>query len=237
MNNVKDDHNGVKLSSVKLNTELIARTALDLLNEVGLDGLTMRLLAKELGVQAAALYWHLKNKQELLDAMATVMFHELNEDLEAPRKGVDWTEWIAERTRDMRRMMLKYRDGARVYAGSYITEFEMPRSIELTMATMVDAGFSPRDAASSFPTLFHYAIGFTIEEQARGGAAYAGRNPYQGKKAAESLDTQRFPLTAQASVNLFEADTDAGFEAGLQVIVAGLRARYLDRAPGETGTA
>jgi len=69
---------------------VIARTALGLLNEVGLDGLTMRLLAKELGVQAAALYWHLKNKQELLDAMAAIMFRELNDGLEAPRKGTDW---------------------------------------------------------------------------------------------------------------------------------------------------
>jgi len=213
---------------MKLNVEVIARTALGLLNEVGLDGLTMRLLAKELGVQAAALYWHLKNKQELLDAMAAIMFRELNDGLEAPRKGTDWADWVGDRVRNVRRMMLKYRDGARVFAGTYIAESELPRSMELTLATMVDAGFSVRDAARGFPVLYHYMIGFTIEEQARSGAYYPDQSPYHADELAEVVDEQRFPLVVQAAVDLFDADADAGFEDGLQVIIAGLRARYLN---------
>jgi TetR/AcrR family tetracycline transcriptional repressor len=212
---------------MKLSADVIARTALDLLNEVGLDGLTMRVLAKELGVQPAALYWHLKNKQELLDAMATIMFHELNDGLEAPRHGTDWTEWVAERVRNLRRMMLKYRDGARVFAGTHMAESELPRSIELTLATMVDAGFSVRDAARGFPVLYHYAIGFTIEEQARTGIEYAGQNPYHANDLAEVVDAQRFPLTVQAATALFDANTADGFEEGLQLIIAGLQSRYL----------
>ncbi|WP_328604089.1 TetR/AcrR family transcriptional regulator C-terminal domain-containing protein [Amycolatopsis sp. NBC_00345] len=212
---------------MKLNREVIAKTALGLLNDVGLDGLTMRLLAKELGVQAAALYWHLKNKQQLLDAMAAIMFNELSDGLEAPRKGEDWADWVGERVRAIRRMMLKYRDGARVFAGTYIAESELPRSLELTLATMVDAGFSARDAARGFPVLYHYAVGFTIEEQARSGADYAGDNPYHANELAENVDAERFPLTAQAAGDLFDARTDDGFEDGLQVIIAGLRARYL----------
>lgn len=41
---------------------MVVRAALDLLNEVGLDGLTLRRIATELDVQAPALYWHVKNK-------------------------------------------------------------------------------------------------------------------------------------------------------------------------------
>jgi TetR/AcrR family transcriptional regulator, tetracycline repressor protein len=210
---------------MKLNREVIARTALGLLNEVGLDGLTMRLLAKELGVQVAALYWHLKNKQELLDAMAAIMFHELNDGLEGPRKGADWTDWIADRVRSMRQMMLSYRDGARVFAGTYVSESELPRSIELTLSTMVDAGFSVRDAARGFPTLYHYVVGFTIEEQARTGSAYVDENPYETDELA--FDRERFPLAAQAAPDLFDSRSDRGFEEGLQVILAGLQAHYL----------
>lgn len=212
---------------MKLNGEVIARTALGLLNEVGLDGLTMRVLAKELGVQPAALYWHLKNKRQLLDAMAALMFREVNDGLEAPRKGTDWADWIAERVRAIRRMMLKYRDGARVFAGTHIAESELPRSIELTLATMVDAGFSVRDAARGFPVLYHYAIGFTIEEQARSGDDYLGENPYQTNDLAEAVDEERFPLAAQAASHLFDVHADTGFEDGIQVIIAGLRTRYL----------
>ncbi|HEX3783077.1 MAG TPA: TetR/AcrR family transcriptional regulator C-terminal domain-containing protein [Pseudonocardiaceae bacterium] len=214
---------------MKLSSEVIASTALGLLNEVGLDGLTMRVLAKELGVQAAALYWHLKNKQELLDAMAAIMYREINDDLEGPRKGADWADWARERMRNARRVMLKYRDGARVFAGTYVTDVEMPRPIELAMATMQDAGFSVRDAARGFPVLLHYTIGFTIEEQARIGESYDGQNPYQVNALPGNVDKQRFPLTAAAVPHLFDADTDAGFEDGLRVIIAGLRATYLDR--------
>src|ERR1700688_4158094 len=57
--------------TVALKRQGVVRTALRILDEVGLDGLTVRKLASELGVQAPALYWHFKNKQALLDEMAT----------------------------------------------------------------------------------------------------------------------------------------------------------------------
>jgi len=52
-----------------LDRKRVADTALKLLNEVGLDGLTLRAIAKELDVKAPALYWHFKDKQALLDEM------------------------------------------------------------------------------------------------------------------------------------------------------------------------
>ncbi|WP_280469956.1 TetR family transcriptional regulator [Nocardia brasiliensis] len=66
---------------------VIAQAALDLLDEVGLDGPTMRKVAAALDVQAPALYWHVANKRELLDAMARNVFVAAIEGLEAPRRG------------------------------------------------------------------------------------------------------------------------------------------------------
>ncbi|MFF5945755.1 TetR family transcriptional regulator, partial [Streptomyces althioticus] len=60
----------------------VADTALRLLNEVGLDGLTLRAIAKELDVKAPALYWHFRDKQALLDEMATQMFRRMAADAE-----------------------------------------------------------------------------------------------------------------------------------------------------------
>ncbi len=48
----------------------VVRAALVVLNDVGLDGLTMRLVAKQLGVQLNTVYWHAKNKPELLEMIA-----------------------------------------------------------------------------------------------------------------------------------------------------------------------
>src|ERR1051326_1046185 len=95
----------------------VVKTAIDLLDEVGLDGLTLRRLAKQLGVQAPALYWHFKNKQELLDQMAETIAHD-----EAPLRPVTpdipWDEWIAQRARDMRASLVRHRDGAMLAAST-----------------------------------------------------------------------------------------------------------------------
>lgn len=208
----------------KITAEVIARTSLRLLNEVGLDGLTMRLVAKELDVQAAALYWHVKNKQELLDAMAAIMFVESASGLESPRRGVSWQDWSVDLARRLRAAMLRYRDGARVFAGTNVSDPLLSRTIELTLRTLQDAGFSLREAARGFPTLLHYTVGFTIEEQARTDARYGDDNPYSPERIAESIDADRFPLAAQVREELFDPDTDAGFEHGLRIILAGMQA-------------
>ena len=56
---------------MKMNRDMVARAGLKLLNEVGLEQLTLRRLGVELNVQAATIYWHFKSKEELIDEMAT----------------------------------------------------------------------------------------------------------------------------------------------------------------------
>ncbi|WP_068007335.1 TetR/AcrR family transcriptional regulator C-terminal domain-containing protein [Nocardia pseudobrasiliensis] len=208
---------------VKLTAELIARTALDLLNEVGLDGLTMRALARRLNVQAPALYWHVKNKQELLDAMATIMYADTVGGIEAPRRGVEWDEWAADWAKRLRRTMLRYRDGARVFAGTAVTDPLVFRTVELALATLQDGGFELRTAARAYPVLLHYTVGFTIEEQSRLGVDYGDENPYGDGVLEARIDRERFPLTAAVLADLFDPDTDRGFEDGLRVVLEGIR--------------
>lgn len=59
-----------------LQRETVARAALQLLDEVGLDGLTMRRLAAYLDIQNPSLYWHFTKKQELLNCIAVLMIAE-----------------------------------------------------------------------------------------------------------------------------------------------------------------
>src|SRR5215475_5164661 len=89
----------------------VVKAAIDLLDEVGLDGLTLRRLAKKLGVQAPALYWHFKSKQELLDQMiATIAANEA--PIRAQEPGESWDTWLAERARTMHTALDNHRDGA-----------------------------------------------------------------------------------------------------------------------------
>jgi TetR/AcrR family transcriptional regulator, tetracycline repressor protein len=61
---------------MKINRDMVIRAGPKLLNEVGLERLTLRHLGHELKVQAATLYWHFKSKEELIDEMATMVLAE-----------------------------------------------------------------------------------------------------------------------------------------------------------------
>ena len=202
---------------MKLNADVIARTALSHLDTAGLDGLTMRMVADALDVRPAALYWHVKNKHELLEAMAATIFADSVANLEAPRAGVGWEQWLAELARALRRGMLRHRDGARVLAGSTVSEPALFRATELALRTLQDAGFPIRQAARAVAALTHYTVGFTIEEQAH-------RETTDNPAPHNQLDETRFPLTAAAYAddNLWDTDTDGCFEYGMALILTGM---------------
>ncbi|MEU8898883.1 TetR/AcrR family transcriptional regulator C-terminal domain-containing protein [Nocardia sp. NPDC048505] len=216
----------MKDTTGKLDAALVAEAALGLLDEFGLDGLTMRKVAAALNVQAPALYWHVKNKRELLDVMARSVFVAAVSGVEAPRRDEDWQDWLVGLAGRLRRAMLRYRDGAKVVAGTYVEDEHLWRTIELTLRTLEDAGFAPADAERVFPIMLHYTIGFVIEEQARSGAEYHGGNPYAGVSGV--VDTQRFPRTARLVAGAFGADPDHEFHYGLRVVIAGILATRTD---------
>ncbi len=124
-----------------LDRKIVIATALKLLDEVGLEALTLRRLAERLGVQAPAIYWHFKNKQDLLDEMATTVMRDESVRLKAKAhlKGKAWLRWYG---RSVRRMLLGYRDGARMISGTRLTDPTLYESMEESLGKLRDAGFS-----------------------------------------------------------------------------------------------
>ncbi len=191
-----------------------------MLDKVGLDGLTLRLLAKELHVQAPALYWHFKNKQELLDEMATRVLTDSVEEM-LPGTDGDWREWGTYFGEGVRRMLLRHRDGAKMLSGTYLTDSSLFGAMESALRRFVDAGFTAHEAVCAFRTIYCYAVGFAIEEQAvrpRPGQ----RDPrYDPAKRARRIDAKRFPLVHAAGDDMFRFDEQ--FQTGLRLIIRGLR--------------
>ena len=209
----------------------VAEVALGLLNERGLDGLTLRAIAKELNVQAPALYWHFKNKQALLDEMATVMYRQMVADPAArPAGELAWQERILAVNRGLRAGLLRYRDGAKVYSGARFTGTDFAADMELQLRSLADAGFSLREAVRASTTAYMYTLGFVTEEQGMQSVPGEAREDFDVAQRTERLAD--YPLAAAAGAELF-ADYDTGFEDGLRLIVAGIEATY---APTGTGT-
>ena len=213
--------NDVKLSTVsaqrppKLDRRLVAQTALRLLNEVGLEGLTLRAIAAELDVKAPALYWHFKDKQALLDEMATEMMRRMVADLAPPED--DWRAAFQAAMRGLREHLLRYRDGAKVYSGTRFTDMSYAEGMEVNLRRLTEAGFTPAAAARAWMTAYTYTIGYVIEEQAM--RPSADTEPFDLEARSERLADH--PLAAAAGMEIFQ-NFDQGFTTGLQAIIAGI---------------
>lgn len=209
--------NSVKLSTVSLSREKLVSVGLELLDEHGLEGLSLRKLATELDVQASAIYWHFKNKQELLDEMATAMFRQLLTDKDWPQPR-DWRDGLERLGVELRAMLLSRRDGAKMAAGTYLTDDSLLSSMEIPLRFLTEAGFPLRDAVRAFITVYSFTVGFTIEEQ-----AVAGDPRYADTARRRRIDAEKYPLSASAGPEIF-GTPDERFEHGLRVIIAGVGA-------------
>ncbi|MER7755884.1 TetR/AcrR family transcriptional regulator C-terminal domain-containing protein [Kitasatospora sp. NPDC097643] len=206
-----------------LQRDEVVRTALRVLNEEGIDGLTTRRLARELGVQSPALYWHFKNKRELLDLMAEAMLAEALPPDRTPDPA-HWPDWVAADARAKRRALLAYRDGARVHAGTLPTEAELP-AVEAQLSALCQAGLRPRTALRLLLTVDRYLMGWVTEEQAwRQGAEDRAGPPFPDEALRD------LPLLREAAEVLRMTDHDADFEYGLRVLIDGFRAEVAREA-------
>lgn len=185
----------------------IVRAALAVLDEEGLDGLTLRKVAGRLDVQAPALYWHVRNKQELLDEMGTEVWRRISLRA-ADRLAEDraWRENLAAYARIMREELLRHRDGAKMATGTTLTDVEVVRRAEPRLAAMLEQGFTVRTAAQATVLVHNFVIGFCIEEQAVLQAKASGDVRYSLESRDRRVDSEAYPLTAEAGRELFEED-------------------------------
>ncbi|SHN26197.1 TetR family transcriptional regulator [Cryptosporangium aurantiacum] len=230
-----------------LDRETLVRTALRLIDEGGLDSLTLRKLAAELGVQAPALYWHFKNKRELLDAVATHLVAEQRSTSgTAPDDGQPWWEWIEQRLLDGRRTLLSHRDSALIAAGNRPTPDALPAS-DATLSSLAAGGVPPGEALLFTLAAGNYLLGGVLERQSA-----EAREPTDTETETFRLmqDAERYPTLAAAVAELLanggrgpdSADSpegaggldDAVFRFGLGLMIDGLRAR-LTRADQDSG--
>lgn len=202
--------------------ERIVAAALELLNEKGMDALTVRALASRLGVGAPALYWHVRNKQELLDEMSTAVMRRVAEALSGVPSGSGWRDGVADYARVLRSEYLLHRDGARIFSGTRISDPEVVRGKEPWLARLTAAGFTLTEADDVLDVVTAFVVGFVIEEQERGQSAdtdpdrysLAGRDVWLGEGAE----------LVKAAGHLRD-DGDQRFERQLGIVLDGFAAR------------
>jgi AcrR family transcriptional regulator len=204
-----------------LDRKRVADAALDLLNRVGLEGLTLSAIGRELGVKAPALYWHFKDKQALLDEMATEMYRRMVAQAETDPSDT-WQERLRRSNHGLRAALCRYRDGAKVFTGSRFTGIEHAEQMEENLRLFTAAGFTLPGAVRAITTTYLYTLGFVAEEQ---GMQPLPDDPPEGLDIEERARRMAgFPLSAAAGTELF-TDYDRHFAEGLEIIIEGIAAR------------
>ncbi len=167
--------------------------AMSILDEYGLGDLTMRRLATSLHVQPGALYWHFKDKQSLLGALADTVLT----DVDAPPTSETWDDQLRELAHRLRDALLSRRDGAELVAATYASRLVTNRVRDRIAAVCIRGGLPRRDAEPTADTLLYYILGQTVDEQARMqmdsvGALTETASPFFGRTLSEPEATSRF---------------------------------------------
>jgi TetR/AcrR family tetracycline transcriptional repressor len=149
---------------VALDRQRIVTEAVALLDDAGLDGVTLRKLAARLGVQAPTLYWHLRNKTALINAIADEILAAEFGELK-PAGDEPWQIWLAGVATRFRRAMLAHPDGARVVSAAHLST-TMADVSETAIRSLVEQGVPLRRARLTVLAIEQLTIGYVLDEQA-----------------------------------------------------------------------
>jgi AcrR family transcriptional regulator len=212
-----------------LSRERVLRAAVKIADEHGLGSLTMRRLAEELGAEAMSLYYHVANKEAVLDGVVDTIVTEINDvvdKLDVPSKGADWKKAVRLRILSAREVFLRHPWAPRVFESRTNTSPAVLRYHDGLVGLMRDGGFSYDVIHHAMHALGSRALGFTQELFDPGDGAGGD----EANAALESMAAQ-LPNLVGMMMEVAHDDPDSTlgwcddqteFEFGLDLILDGL---------------
>jgi AcrR family transcriptional regulator len=202
----------------RLTRQEIAGAALDLVDEHGLEALTMRRLAESIGVGTMTLYGYVRDKDELLDAIVDAA---TSRDPVRPVEG-PWEERLRALARQAYAGLVRHPALVELRLRRPILTPRAFRVTELAFEALLEAGFPHSEAARAFRVLFLYVFGSAAFNQPELSAPVRAAT----RGAIASLPEDEFPLLSRSADEV--AVTTGGaeqFEYGLELVIAGIEAR------------
>jgi AcrR family transcriptional regulator len=205
-----------------LTRDAIVEAALVLLEREGLQGVSMRRLAQELGAGAASLYWHVGDKEELL----SLMLDRIVGEVELPEPDpANWQEQVKELLRATRRLMQRRRGAAELSMGRIPAGPHSLPVLERNLAVLAAAALPARVIAYAADMFALYVGGFAFEESLRVPAlGDQATSPEQLAEYWRSLPPDAFPTLVALAGDLTAGDADERFEFAIELLVRGLEA-------------
>lgn len=149
-----------------LNRERVLRAAVKIADDHGIESLTMRRLAEEVGAEAMSLYYHVTNKEDVLDGVVDLIAREINEvvdRIDVPSQGADWKNAVRRRILSAREVFLRHRWAPAVFQTRTTTSPQVLRYYDALLGLMRDGEFSYDLAHHAMHALGSRALGFAQE--------------------------------------------------------------------------
>jgi len=143
-----------------LNLERTLQVALVIADDEGLEAVTMRRLARELGVEAASLYHHVSGKDQILDGLIDAVAAEI----EPPTPSADWRAAISERAYHTRRALRRHPWSVSLMASRKSPGPATLGLLETGIRCFREGGFSVTEAAHAISVVDSYVHGFVLQE-------------------------------------------------------------------------
>jgi AcrR family transcriptional regulator len=211
----------------RLSRERVLHAAVALADERGAEELTMRKLAKELGVEAMSLYNHVAHKDDLLDGMVDMVFSEI----EPPRIDGDWKAELRKRALSTRAALMRHRWAIGVMEGRTNHGLSNLRLHDAVLGCLRAAGFSVEATVHAYSVQDAYIYGFALQETDMSSETpedFAAEAQRQMREYEAVLaDYPHLVEVVGGHVAQAGYDYDAEFLFGLDVILDGLE-RLLD---------
>jgi TetR/AcrR family transcriptional regulator, tetracycline repressor protein len=207
-----------------LTRERILRAALRVMDEEGLEAVTMRRLGRELGVEAMSLYNHVEDKEAILDGILEMVMAEF----EFPEETGDWEADVRAGVRAWRRLMIAHPTVIALFAESKhpAASPERLRPMEWAFDVLGRGGLSEADVVHAFRAFGGYIMGSVLNEVANPVPGMRDRDHRaEHVQLAGELPATEFPNLVRLLPLMAECDPDVDFEFGLDLLIAGLRAK------------
>jgi AcrR family transcriptional regulator len=203
MSNQTENHKNTK---VNLSKDLIIQTALWMIEENGIDGFSLRKLAQKLNCEAMSIYYHMKNKEQILDQIVDFLVSKINfkNQVNNPKEQL---MYIAKQWRKLSQEYPKFFPILAVHPLNTDIGYNFMNGILLVFK---NANLAVKDASYFLRILNYYLIGVGIDEAK--GYQLAGKN----------LKLDKYPLLEDAKSYWTTEDQDQIFELGLNMLLTNM---------------
>ncbi|SHG44290.1 TetR/AcrR family transcriptional regulator [Streptoalloteichus hindustanus] len=209
-----------------ISREQIVLVAVELLDQDGMEALSMRRLASRVGVAAMSLYWHVANKGHLLELAMDEVFGEVS----IPAVDLHWAERVRALATSYRAVSCRHPWVARLLGVYPPIGPNLMRFTEAMLVAFGDSGLSGADLDRAVNTLADYLLGFITAELRTEQRLRAAGMDIVGfaemmRPLVKSLAGDRFPEVSARVDRMSERTMDERFAFGLDSVLVGLSAR------------